>query len=358
MNGTLPPSLRRYRGELEVAIRRELAAAPVRRRRRIAIRAFVAAGAVAGAALVLAGLALERDSSVVPPASAEVLRRAAAALARHPGTILHVAFTGTQHNPDGTTIRWRQESWQEEDPPHDSRLLNQLLRGTPAGVDQATTDGVPEIYDPASNTIYVGRAPTPHPSRSSQFAYHLTRGPRPGTFRLHVEAGRIRTRVIVITGAQARALRDGRDTIGGGFRLWRRRVLLIPALVPVRHRRAASQPDPDPFSGGFGAQIRALLRSGRARVVGPVVVHGRRAIQIATPDRSIVYDVEPHGYRPIELDTHGTGGGTSLDFRVYRFLPAGGNRDLLHLQAQHPGATVDRDPADFDRAQRRLFPHG
>jgi hypothetical protein len=34
------------------------------------------------------------------------------------------------------------------------------------------------------------------------------------------------------------------------------------------------------------------------------------------------------------------------------------NSSLLDLEAQHPDAAVDRNAADYDAAQTRLFPHG
>jgi hypothetical protein len=32
--------------------------------------------------------------------------------------------------------------------------------------------------------------------------------------------------------------------------------------------------------------------------------------------------------------------------------------ELLDLEAQHPGARVERDPAAYQAAEARLFPHG
>jgi hypothetical protein len=58
-----------------------------------------------------------------------------------------------------------------------------------------------------------------------------------------------------------------------------------------------------------------------------------------------------------ELDTIGNDGGTKLRFSVYEELSATGNSGLLSLHAQHPTATVDRDPAACRAAQPRLFPH-
>ena len=70
------------------------------------------------------------------------------------------------------------------------------------------------------------------------------------------------------------------------------------------------------------------------------------------------YFVDPQSYRPVELRTRGTDGGTALRFRTYETLALGEHRALLSLAAQHPGARIDRDTADYQAAQGRLFPNG
>ena len=114
----------------------------------------------------------------------------------------------------------------------------------------------------------------------------------------------------------------------------------------------------DPGSGDFRRQILALLRSGEARVVGHRAIDGQDTIEIASADGHMTYYVDPETYRPVELDTRGTDGGTALRFRTYETLDSDANSDLLSLEAQHPGARIDRDPAHFNAAQERLFPHG
>ena len=50
---------------------------------------------------------------------------------------------------------------------------------------------------------------------------------------------------------------------------------------------------------------------------------------------------------------------TRLRFEAYEVLPAtDANEALLSLAAQHPSATVDRDPAHYQAAEMRMFPHG
>jgi hypothetical protein len=353
VNTTLPPSLDRYRDELEEAARRDLAAAGGRSRTRVRIRLGVA-GAV-GLAAVLAAVVLvsNKDNAVVQPASADVLRGASAALNPAPGSILQIAFSATQDNGDGTTVRWRQETWEQVGPPYDDRLINQRQPGTPAGVESANRAGLPEIYDPRTNTIYVGRKGVAHPSQRP----HLSRGPRPGTYRLSVPGSHLHS--IVIAAAQARLLRAGKldlaFRIGPAGRPVRLGLIKARAAKP---RHTAPTVTADPFSPQFRAQIKALIHSGRLQVVGPVVVHGRQAIEIASADRHLVYDVAPNTYRPLEFDTRGTTGGVDIFISTYRVLLGRGNGALLSLRVQHPDATIDRNVADYNHALSRLFPHG
>jgi hypothetical protein len=353
---TLPPSLVRYRDELEEAGRRDLAAAGSRGRRRFRVRTGVA-GAIALAAVAAAVvLVTSRDDAVVQPASADVLRGASAALNPAPGSILQVAFSATQDNGDGTTVRWRQESWEQVGPPYDDRQVNQLLPGTPAGVEAANRAGLPEIYDPRTNIIYVGPRGVADSSRSSH-DYRLSAGPRPGTYRLSVPGSNLRS--IVISAAQARRLRahklDLAFTMGSSGHPVR--LGLVKARV-IKPRHTEPTVTADPFSPQFRSQIKRLIDSGYLRVVGPVVVHGRQAIEIASADRHLVYDVAPNTYRPVEFDTRGTSGGVDMFISTYRVLPGRGNGALLSLRAQHPDATVDRSVADYNMALHRLFPHG
>ena len=105
MNHTIPDSLVRYQQALEQAIRRDLlAGAAARRRRQVGIRLALAGVVTAAVALGALNLFVRNAPSTAPPAHAAIIRQAAAALARVPDTILHIRFTGTQDNGDGTTV--------------------------------------------------------------------------------------------------------------------------------------------------------------------------------------------------------------------------------------------------------------
>jgi hypothetical protein len=102
----------------------------------------------------------------------------------------------------------------------------------------------------------------------------------------------------------------------------------------------------------FRAQAIELLRSGKARVTertdDTVLIEGKGGRQ------SFLVDADD--YRPIELRTRGTTGGTVLRFEAYEWLPL--DEELLTLQAQHPGAPVVRDPQAYRALSDRLFPNG
>jgi hypothetical protein len=297
-------------------------------------------------------------------AGASVVERAAAAVATSPGTILHVDMHGSQTNPDGSTITWRDESWQQESAPHDGRQVQTAPDGSV--VETATADGREEVYDAARNTIYVS-APESTATPAELNSYEIEPGPRPGTAILQVpgraaEAKGAHVTTGVITAKQAQGLKAGTEVIA--FRVSVRSKKLSLTVVPAS---SVAKPPPssrddessaDPTSSDFRGQILALLRSGEARVVGHRTIDGQDTIEIASADGHTTYYVDPGSYRPVELDTRGSGGGTALRFRTYEALDAGANASLLSLAAQHPDARIDRDPAHFNAADERLFPNG
>jgi len=350
---TVPTSLIGYRQQLEDAIHRDLATGRARRRRTM-VRLVLAGAAALALALGLLSAVSDHAPWAVRPASADsVVRHAAAALGQTPGTILHVDMTGTQRNPDGSTVTWRDESWQLEAAPYSSRRIETADGST---VESGSDSEGDQVYDAARNTIYVD----PHPVKQAPPEPHLAHGPRPGTYLLRY--GNVAP--IVITARQARALRKG--IVGIAVRFSKEAGGVATGLALIRrsslpkHSGSSddSGPSPDPGSPAFRNQILALLNSGGARVDGHKAIDGHDTIEISSADGHTTYYVDPDSYDPVELDTRGTGGGVALRFRTYESLPAEGNRSLLDLRAQHPDAAVDRNGADYDAAQTRLFPHG
>jgi hypothetical protein len=109
---------------------------------------------------------------------------------------------------------------------------------------------------------------------------------------------------------------------------------------------------------GFRQKALAGLKSGDAHVAGHVTVDGRDALKIVvSPDEEYLVDAQT--YDPIEWVTRGTSETATLRFVAYEKLPlTPANKDLVDLKAQHPGATVDTDPAHYQDAMSRLFPKG
>ena len=359
MNGILPVSLDGFRQALEEAIRHDLHAGRARRRRRFAVRAVFAAA-------IVAAVALGALSIVSRPASgASVVRRAVAAIATSPGTILHVDMVGSQTNPDGSVVTWRDESWQQESPPYARRQIETGPDGSVA--ETASTNGHEELYDAKSDTIYVSAASSAAPRRPD---WEITPGPRAGTFVLRLRGtapakvgpGVVKVRRLVLNARQVKALRNGTAVVG--FAISKKNGVVTGAVTviraPARSVKAtrSSTPDPDPSSGAFRDQILALLNSGGARVAGHAAIDGQDVIEIDSGDGHTTYFVDPGTYAPVELRTTGTGGGTALRFRTYEKLELAGNGSLLSLAAQHATAKVDRNPGDYQAAEARLFPHG
>jgi hypothetical protein len=350
----------------EVLLERVLAAPREERRPRILRRPIaVRIAAVAAVAVVAVAAVAELTGDGgggVTPASAAVLRHARAALAQSPDTILHVDMTGTQTNPDGTTVSWRDESWQQNSAPYDRRQV-ETQDGTTA--ESANVGSEEQVYDPSTDTIYGSSA-----TGGANHKPFLTPGPRSGTFVLHPTMFGVRPNgtfkvfpgmrgSVVITAGQARALRKGTARV-----TWRRSHAagaLNGRRLAVVHKAPAAPSDtsPDPDSSDFRSQILALLRSGGAYLVGHATIDSRDTLEIKSQDGTTSYYVDPTSYAPVELDTTGDGGGVNLRFTTWEELPASDANDaLLSLTARHPSATVDHSQADYMAAERRIFPNG
>lgn len=109
--------------------------------------------AVVGAAAAAIALGV---FNVLPGNNPSAVERATAALAGPGDAILHVRAVGSFASREGSVTTWPIESWQQNSPPYDSRLV--VSRG--GGIERpelATAGGVREFYDPRENTIYTVR---------------------------------------------------------------------------------------------------------------------------------------------------------------------------------------------------------
>ena len=301
-------------------------------------------------------------------------------LLQPPGTILHVDLRGTQNNGDGTTITWRDQSWQENSAPYDRRQVETNPDGTI--VESGNVGDSEQVYDSATNTIYASGSTASQASRANgarsaqsetRHKYRISPGPTANTYTVRlmvfritpghgykIVPGRGRQYRLVITRSQAKTLKDGGDIIkwvraprGAGTLNGYR-----PAVVPAP--AAATAPDCSDFgSQDYGDQILTMLRSCGAHLVGHATIGGRDTLELRSQDGHITYYVDASSYAPVQLDTTGTDGGTSLRFTTYEVLPADDAHEaLLSLTAQHPSATVDQNQADYLAAEKRLFPNG
>src|SRR5207247_1609667 len=123
-------------------------------------------------------------------------------------------------------------------------------------------------------TIYIDSqtaqsSQTAQPSQKAQpRQFELKPGPRPGTYVLRLPAPALNVKAIIISAKQARALRDGTDSLA--FKLRKRggaaalTLIPTPSLPSISDQGSSDSSDPDPDSAAFRDQILALLDSGAA----------------------------------------------------------------------------------------------
>jgi hypothetical protein len=294
-----------FRAQLEQAV----AADAARRRRRLRV---ARPAALAAAAAIAAGVAA---FLLVGGGGPSIVDRAQAALSGSQGEILHMRLLGTQSEPDGSVLHWQDESWELIGDPAARRQLEVGPDGrqVESGITQ---DGLAQVFDPAANTVYSENA---------------------ATAKASVPAGRRSVKPVPKTAAS----------------------------LPEKPRSARELPAKATLDQGVAAprtpqeKIRLLLETGKLREDGRVTVDGREAMRLVSDTADATYLVDATTGDPLEWRTTGTGGSTTLRFAVYEMLPAtAANRALVSVTAQHPGATVDDDPAHYAAAQHALFPKG
>lgn len=285
---TLPSSLVRFQDELETAIRRDR----TRRRRRVVLRSAVSVAAVAAVALGVL--------SAVPRTGASVVERAAAALRSSDGTILYTVLVGTLTRADGS-IDLRIETWQASSPPHDQL---QVITAGGRRFEVALADGVAQLYDPQTNTIYTG----PLQAKQAQ------------------QVDKARASKWKSGGARTGASGKDKGTVVAA-------------------------------DDSYRAKILGLLESGKVHEDGRVTVDGRAAIRLVSDDGNVTLLVDADSYEPIEWRVHENGQTAVTSFPTYERLPATeANAALLSLTARHADATIDDNPARYQAALERLNP--
>jgi hypothetical protein len=297
---SLPNTLIDFRRQLEDAITQDLGRRP--RARSLLVRSAVVLAA-AGSVVAWASIA-----GVFDGPAPTVVERASAALTVKEGTILHVTIVGRQNNGDGTQATWRDESWQSTSAPYERRQVEQVSDDPIA--ETSSVGDAEALYDAKTHTVYLRNEPAALPASGKVLRW---------------KNGEEKPQRVIVSGG----------------------------------RPAPPKTQNDPMEEPFRREVLELLRSGDAREMGRVTLAGRQAIRIVGNGGNATYFVDPKSYNPIEFRTVGNGGSTSLRFVVYETLPLStANRALLDVRAQHPGASVNDDPAAFQAAQSRLFPHG
>lgn len=300
---TLPDSLVRFEHELQEAIRADVRGTRRGPRGTVVLR-FAAAGAVAAAVAlgVLAGL---------PGGGPSAVQRAAAALAVHGGTILHVDVRVRESDADGRTSTWEDDSWQRQSAPFDRRDVETGSSGP--RVERSVAGGVAHVYDPATNTIYTA--------------------PIDAALQTDVQE------IVPVLGKVAAQL------AGTASR--------IQPASPAPSRSRAGEDPTELFRG----ELAALLRSGAVVDAGRTTVNGREARVFRARDGSMTYLADAATYRPIRFSVASGGTTLTIEFRAFEQLDGGAAGNLLSLQAQHPGARVDSDPGAYAAALPRLYPN-
>lgn len=149
----IPPSLDRYRFQLERAV-----AADLRRRRRRRVGGVGAAVVVVLVAVSLLPSSEDRPGGVAPASAVE---RAAQVLQPREGEILHMQMVGRQFADGAPDIRWEHESW---------TLVgtgeNRTVQTPPSGpvAETAYADGVESAWDEASGRVVERQAGRPEPT--------------------------------------------------------------------------------------------------------------------------------------------------------------------------------------------------
>jgi hypothetical protein len=321
----LPPTLDRFGGKLENAVRRDLGG---RRRRRRMLRGVAVLAAAAAAALgILSGL---------PTGGPSVVERAAAALQGSDDTILHYRMNAEQQNGDGTAVSWSSETWQLRVAPFTRRQIEVDSDGIRA--ESLTRGGLNELYDARSDTIYVATGKQLRAARMPEIEIVS------------------KSKLAKLTGSSQAGAAYLVGKGGASFKV------IATEQGAKRFRKELAQQggqSTDVAPEDFRSQILALLQSGRVRVTGHVDVGGRDAIRIESLDGKQIYVVDAATYDPIEWTSTGSGGGVTLRYPVYEELPVDArSMQFLSLEAQHPDAQVVGDTAAYTAAEARLFPHG
>lgn len=285
-----------------------------------------------------------------------VVGRVVAGLAQAPGSILHVAVTGTETRAAGKTASWSGQSWTLY--PDGGGIAGEAFRQLvtqPAGPNAETAitgrdTGRPqtELYDPATNTIYTGAPTLPADETLPVPSPPPTAAQTPPCMAINTLGWlMLDSEVSASGGAPAASVAD---VIAGD-------PYLGPAPLWSTLGNGLASSAPLPWAPDAAQNLKLSLSEHCATVVGYRTIDGRNTVEIDASGAAWTYYADASSYEPVELDLAGVHGSRlDLRFDTYEQLPAQGNSSLLSLTAQHPTATIDTNPTDYQTAQARLFP--
>src|SRR5262249_40269625 len=212
-----------------------------------------------------------------------------AALESSDGSLLHYRIDAEQQNGDGTSVTWSTETWQLRVPPYTRRQI-EVQAGSPRA-ESLTRGGLNELYDAANDTIYV----------TTSEALREARMPK-----IEIVS---KSELEKLTGSKKV---DAAFQVSKGGGIYK---VLATEEGAARVRKELTHPQGQKTTGELPAEFHsalALLKSGKVRVTGHLVVDGRDAIRLEALDGKKVYVVDAAAYEPIEWTTAGDGGGGPL----------------------------------------------
>jgi hypothetical protein len=294
--------------------------------------------------------------------AAEIIAKVSRALTRY-GPDQIVVTKQLQRTTVGnrTILLANTNDWQSSSAPYRERFAESTTPGT--SYDQSTTaNGIPQVYDPANNTIY---------QRTAEPLYKLSRGSSTGTWRVTVPRANVYgidtpvpaadrgTEQITVSDAVASALRSGVDGVIYGRVIGRLKARTI-GIAP--HIGAAN----DSTSGDGAPVVVADWVSGLKTRGTRVRLDGKSAIEIYSPSESATFWFSAGTLHPLKMVSRGrydtsSGKPTSkhevttirfTDYQVLRSTTA--TERLLLLQDAYPKAKLVVGHRQYVLAGRRL----
>lgn len=265
----------------------------IRRRHRAALRLALLAGAAGTTAFVVANVVSSGTDFAVPTAHAKMMIvRARAALVDVPGAILEEDVVTTVTAADGTTSTLEVHQWISTSPPYDSRQI--LIQDSAVPYESWIINGRPDLYDPATNTVYVAPANVLAPGGN-----------------------------LTLTTARAEI-----------------RYLLAGYACPDCSAHTDVVVNPSATVNGKPAIEFTFLGGQYSYWASP---SDYRPLQFE--DRKAVL---PDGQSGVAL----------AQYPIDRLLTgAAASASLVSLDAQHPGATIDESDADYQAFMQRVIPN-